>query len=186
MRFLVEPQTLGNLHDRRVFVAERAGQIVGYLVASPVPLRCGWLVEQIIRGKSAPNGTVELLLDAAMRDTAAAGSDYLTLGLSPLSQYAPVTNVYQPIWIQLLLAWVRAHTNRFYNFAGLDQFKSKFQPSHWEPIYAVSNERTTSFRSLYAIAWAFGGKSPVLFVGQALLRALWQEIRWLRTRTISA
>ena len=39
MGFLVEPDTLSMLIDRRVFVAERGGQVIGFLVASPVPLR---------------------------------------------------------------------------------------------------------------------------------------------------
>jgi phosphatidylglycerol lysyltransferase len=37
MHFLVEPQTLERLADRRLFVAEQKGQVVGFLVASPVP-----------------------------------------------------------------------------------------------------------------------------------------------------
>jgi len=66
MHFLVEPETLARIYDRRVFVAERDGANVGFIVASPVPLRRGWLIEQIIRGLTAPNGTAELMLDTAM------------------------------------------------------------------------------------------------------------------------
>ncbi|HEU5089556.1 MAG TPA: phosphatidylglycerol lysyltransferase domain-containing protein, partial [Roseiflexaceae bacterium] len=73
MRFLVEWNILPRLLDRRVWVAQREGQVVGYLIATPVPLRQGWLVEQIIRGAKAPNGTNELLLDAAMRTLGEAG-----------------------------------------------------------------------------------------------------------------
>ncbi len=174
MHFLVEPDTLNNLNDRRVFVAEREGRVIGFLVASPVPLRHGWLVEQIIRGSAAPNGTVELLLDAAMRDMAADGAEYVTLGLSPLSRHGG-TNSRQSPWTQLLLLWTRAHGRRFYNFDGLDTFKAKFQPEAWEPIYLISNERLTSIRTMYAIAEAFSGRSPMLFVGAAIVRAAWQR-----------
>lgn len=83
-----------------------------------------------------------------------------------------------PLSLRLLLGWVRVHGRRFYNFEGLNQFKAKFQPEEWEPIYAVTNRRRVSVRTLYAIAGAFGGTSPVLFVGHALLRALAQEARW--------
>jgi phosphatidylglycerol lysyltransferase len=44
MHFLIEPQTLERLVDRRVFVAERKGRVVGFLVASPVPRRNRGLV----------------------------------------------------------------------------------------------------------------------------------------------
>src|SRR4051794_11352100 len=61
LHFLVEPETLGRLDDRRLFVAMREERVVGFLVASPVPARNGWLIEQIVRGHAAPNGTAELL-----------------------------------------------------------------------------------------------------------------------------
>jgi phosphatidylglycerol lysyltransferase len=177
MHFLVEWNILPHLLDRRLFVAEQAGQVVGFLIASPISLRNGWLIEQIIRGRTAPNGTNELLLDAAIRALAAEGSEYVTLGLSPLSR--AVSQEPPPPWIiRLLLAWVRVHGRRFYNFEGLELFKSKFQPEGWEPIYAVINRPRISLSTLYAIAGAFGGTSPVLFIGHALLRALRQEARW--------
>jgi len=181
MHFLVEWNVLPHLLDRRLFVAERAGESIGFLIASPIPLRNGWLIEQIIRGRSAPNGTNELLLDTAIRALAAKGTDYVTLGLSPLSR--AVTQEPPPPWrIRLLLAWVRVHGQRFYNFEGLEHFKSKFQPEGWEPIYAVTNRPRISLRTLYAIAGAFGGTSPILFIGRALLRALKQEARWALER----
>jgi phosphatidylglycerol lysyltransferase len=178
MHFLVEPDTLNHLEDRLVFVAEREGQVIGFLVASPVPQRHGWLIEQIIRGNDAPNGTVELLLDAAMQAMTEQGAEYVTLCLSPLSRHGGTSSRQSP-WMHLLLVWTRAHGRRFYNFDGLDTFKAKFQPETWEPIYVISNERLTSIRTMYAIAEAFSGRSPVLFVGAAIVRAAWQEMQWL-------
>ncbi len=186
MHFLVEPQTLDRLYDRRVFVAERAGRIVGFTVASPVPCRKGWLVEQIIRGAGAVNGTSELLVDATVRAAAESGSEYVTLGLSPLSKRGGAgEEVPAPFWLRTLLAWVRAHGRRFYNFEGLDAFKAKFQPERWEPVYAIANEPHFPPTALYAIAAAFTGGSPV----GATMRALWwavrQEIAWLGAGLVS-
>ena len=177
LHFLVESDTLAQLEDRLVLVAERADAVVGFLVASPVPLRNGWLVEQIVRLPGAPNGTNELLLDAAMRACAEAGAEYLTLGLSPLSRHGRADETVQPVWTRTLLRLVRAHGRRFYNFDGLDAFKIKFQPESWEPIYAISEERWTSLRTIYAIAGAFSGRSPLLFIAEALTRAAAQELR---------
>jgi phosphatidylglycerol lysyltransferase len=185
LHFLVEPETLDNLDDRRLFVAERAGAVVGFLVASPVPARQGWLAEQIVRCNRAPNGTNELMVDAAMRALAGAGSGYVTLGLSPLSTRAPqpsdaaVARLQHPLWLTLLLRWVRAHGRRFYNFEGLDAFKGKLRPHAWEPIFAISRDTRFSPRTLYAIAWAFSGGSPVALVARALGRAVVQEVRGL-------
>lgn len=180
MHFLVEPETLAHLTDRRVFVAERDGAAVAFLIASPIPARNGWLIEQLVRGFDAPNGTATLLIDAAMRTLATDGATYVTLGLSPLSHRA-TTSTDNPLWLRLLLGWVRAHGRRFYNFEGLERFKSKFEPDRWDPITALSNERAPTPLTLRAIADAFSGEgvSPVLFVGGALVDALQQEVRTL-------
>jgi phosphatidylglycerol lysyltransferase len=176
LHFMVEPETLSELRDRRVFVAERHGHgVVAFTVLSPVPARDGWLVEQIVRGRAAPNGAAELLLDSAVRAVAASGSRYVTLGLSPLSQHTSVDAIRHPRWLRFILQWVRLHGARFYNFAGLDAFKAKFNPEAWEPIYAIGQGRSFSPRDLYAIAGAFSGGAPVYLLAQALARAARQE-----------
>jgi phosphatidylglycerol lysyltransferase len=182
MHFLVEPQTLERLADRRVFVAELKGQVVGFLVASPVPRRNGWLIEQIIRGHDAPNGTAELMIDAAVRAIAEEESEYVTLGLSPLSRRAALSQEENPLWLRWLLSWARAHGRRFYNFDGLDAFKTKFQPDRWEPVFAILNAPHFSPVALYAIAEAFTKGSPIRAVSGALLKAAQTEVGWFAKR----
>ena len=182
MRFLVEPQTLGVVDDRRFFVALRGGQAVGFVTLSPVPCRNGWLVEQVVRGTSAPNGVAEALIDHAARTIAASGATYFTLGLVPLSHHSWSPENYSSRWLRWTLAWVRAHGLRFYNFGGLDRFKSKFQPQVWEPIYAISHEAHFSPRTLYAIADAFSEPSALHAVGAGLVKAVAQEVRWIAGR----
>lgn len=177
LHFLVEPDTLGRLEDRRLFVATREARVVAFLVASPVPARDGWLIEQIIRGRGAPNGTAELLVDAAMRATAERGGRYVTLGLSPLSRHSSFDDRHTPLWLRLVLRWVRAHARRFYDFDGLDRFKAKFAPEQWENIVALADAPRFPPRALWAIASAFSRGSPVGLVGRALLRAAVQEVR---------
>lgn len=203
MHFLVEPQTLNDLTGRRIFVAVIAGFPVAFLVLSPIPLRNGYLTEQFPRGRGAPNGTVELLMDAGARAIREAGAEYLTMGIVPLSQKgnqrqdlvsrgeqswrdhfeiptpSPVPN---PVWLNAMLGWVRAHGRRFYNFEGLDAFKSKFWPHAWEPIYAISNDEKFSPLTLYAIAAAFSDGSPVGSFSRALIKAARQEFRWAAER----
>ena len=187
MHFLVETETLGRLRDRRVLVAERGGEAVAYLVASPIPARRGWLVEQIVRGHGAPNGTGSLLIDAAMRTLAAEGAAYVTLGLAPLSRRAPVAGDV-PLWLRALLGWVRAHGRRFYNFEGLEAFKAKYVPDRWDPLTMITNEPAPSLTTLYATADAFSGTgvSPVAFLGRALSKALVLEARALGRALSSA
>jgi lysylphosphatidylglycerol synthetase-like protein (DUF2156 family) len=177
LHFMVEPETLSRLQDRRVLVAERAAQeVVAFTVLSPVPARNGWLVEQIVRGRKSPNGTAELLIDSAMRAIGASGATYVTLGLSPLSQRAAIAPPQQPPWLGMLLQWVRSHGARFYNFGGLDAFKAKFNPQSWEPIYAIAEGKRFSPTALYAIAGAFSGDAPIRLVARTFLRAALEEL----------
>lgn len=190
MHFLVETETLGRLEGRRVFVAEIAGRPVGFLVASPIPLRGGWLVEQVVRGSQAPNGTSESLVDRAFRDLAASGARWTTLGLSPLSSRlgppgsTSAGGVLHSWWLRALLGWVRAHGTRFYNFRGLDRWKAKLQPDRWEPVSAITTRRRFGPKTLWAIAEVFGGESPPVFVGRAVVKALRQEWAWLVGRAV--
>ncbi|MEJ7849668.1 MAG: DUF2156 domain-containing protein [Pyrinomonadaceae bacterium] len=173
LHFVVEPNTLGRLDNRRIFVAEQREEVVGFLLLSPIPGRNGWLTEQFPHCPSAPNGTVELMMDAAMRTLGEDGYEYVTLGLAPLSKRAKIEPFNNPLWLRILLAWMRKHGQRFYNFDGLDSFKSKLVPDRWEPIFAISNEREFSGRTLYSIASAFSGNAPV----KLLLSGLWKAVR---------
>jgi phosphatidylglycerol lysyltransferase len=182
LHFMVEPDTLARLENRRVFVAARGDQVIGFVVLSPVAQRNGWLFEQFPHRPGSPNGTVELMIDTAMRRLADDGCDYATLGLSPLSRRANVTGVKQPLWLRLVLGWVRKHGQRFYNFDGLDAFKAKLRPERWEPVFAVSNEPKLSFKTLYAIAGAFSGNAPYHLLTGAVTKAVATELRWLKER----
>lgn len=179
LHFMVEPNTLSRLFDRRIFVAEIETEVAGFVMLSPVPQRNGWLFEQFVHKPGAPNGTVELMIDAAMRALDEGGYEYATLGLAPLSMRAKVAPFRNPLWLRFLLAWMRLHGKRFYNFDGLDAFKAKLQPKNWEPVFAISNESRLSFRTIYAIAAAFSENKPVKLILGGLRRALLTELRRL-------
>ena len=180
MRFLVEHDTLGCLDNRRLFVACRGDEVLGFLVASPVPRRGGWLIEQVVRGRGAVNGTSESLVHAAMQAFAAEGCAYATLGMSPLSRRAGEGSAPMPAWLRLVFGWVRAHGRRFYNFEGLDRFKAKLGPAGWEPLYAVVDAPAPSPALLRAIAGVFTGTSPELAFVRAMAWALGKEARRVR------
>jgi phosphatidylglycerol lysyltransferase len=182
LHFLVEPDTLALLEDRFLVVAYLGDTPCGYLVASPVGARNGWLVEQIVRGRSAPNGSAELMIDAAMREMARRGAVYATLGLCPLSRHSRSDDTRMPRWLRFLLRWIRAHGNRYYNFEGLDAFKSKFEPEEWEDIVALTHSRKFPPKALWAIAGAFAGGSPLVLGARVIAKALLQELRWIVTR----
>ena len=177
LHFMVEPDTLGNLNHRRIIVAELYGRVIGFINLSPVPKRNGWLFEQFPHAPGAPNGTVELMIDFAMRVMAESGSEYATLGLAPMSTRAKIEPFDNPLWLRIFLGWMRKHVKRFYNFDGLDSFKAKLRPEGWEPVFAVTNEREISFGTLYAIGSAFSGGRTSSMVAGGLWRAALSEYK---------
>lgn len=124
MGFLVHVEPFSFATERRLFVARRGDELVGFAAVVPVYARNGWFIEDLIRASSAPNGTVEALVAAAMDDAAAEGSDYLTLGLAPLA--GSVTDT---------LRFIARLGSPLYDFSGIHAFKAKFRPREWVPIY---------------------------------------------------
>lgn len=186
LHFVIEPDTLGRLEYRRIFVASVNEKVVGFLILSPIPTRSGWLTEQFPHRPGAPNGTVELMMHTAITTLADEGFEYVTLGLSPLSKRAKIGVFDNPVWLRFALGWMRKHGRRFYNFDGLDFFKAKLAPEYWEPVYAISNEASFSAGSLYAIANAFTHNHPFMAFGHGLSKAIRSEstnfINWVTRR----
>ena len=186
LHFVIEPETLERLENRRIFVAERGSKVEAFLILSPVPTRAGWLTEQFPHRPEAPNGTVELMMDQAIRKLGDEGFEYVTLGISPLSHRANLGDFHNPAWLRFLLGWMRRHGQRFYNFDGLDHFKSKLMPEYWEPVYAISNEPKVSGRTMWAIASAFADNRPFTVFGKGLARAVRTEldsgVDWVKGR----
>lgn len=159
LNFLVRMEPFTVPSDRRVFVAERDGEIVGFAAVIPVPARGGWFIEDLVREPEAPNGTTEALVDGVMRWAADAGCEWLTLGLAPLS--GEVTGI---------LRIARHSTRAFYDFAGLHAFKAKLGPNDWAAIH-ISYPRTQGLlRSLADVLVAFAGEGLVRFALRSLLR----------------
>jgi phosphatidylglycerol lysyltransferase len=142
MGFLVDVQPFAMAEERRYFVAERDGALVGFLAAVPVYTRNGWLLEDLLRDPAAPNGTTELLVDAAMTALAAEGSSYVTLGLAPLA--GPVSG---------FLGFARDRLAALYDFRGVHAFRAKLRPGGWDPIYLAyaRNGRPAALASSIAI-----------------------------------
>jgi phosphatidylglycerol lysyltransferase len=88
------------------------------------------------------------------------------------------------MWLRLLLRWLRLHGSRFYNFIGLDAFKSKFNPESWEPIYGIAEGRRFPPSALYAIAGVFSDGAPLRLVARSVVRAAATEAASLLHRII--
>jgi phosphatidylglycerol lysyltransferase len=171
MGFLVEVDPFAWLSERRSIVAMRDGRPMALLSMVPVPKRDGWLVEHLLRDPEAPNGTAELLVDRAMRDLAADGVPWVTLGMAPLA--GAVSG-----WLRT----IRSVSRPLFNFDGLAAFKRKLRPQHWEPIYLVYPRDQPSVRAMIDGLRAFAGGPLWRFGIRTLLReprVLLHALEWL-------
>ena len=159
MGFLVDVQPFDFPEERRYFVAERQGAIVAFLAAVPVYARAGWLIEDLVRGSGAPNGTGEMLIDQAMRLFAAEGSHDVTLGLAPLSGS-----------VNRWLGAARSVGRALYDFRGVQAFKAKLKPDNWEPTYLAYPKDASAVLAVYDVLVAFARGSLSRFGMETLLR----------------
>lgn len=159
MGFLVGIEPFAHAEEKRVWVAETNGKLVAFLSAVPIYARDGWLLEDLLRVKNAPNGTVELLIDAAMLDFAASGSKLVTMGMAPLSGEIPRG-----------LRWIRELAKPLYDFGGVYAFKNKLRPDGWEPLYVLTPQGQTRTRALIESIRAFARGSIASFALQTFVR----------------
>lgn len=159
MGFLVQVNPYTFPAERRCFVAEREGRLLGFLGIVPVYARGGWFFEDFLSEPSAPNGTIELLIDAGMRAAEEEHVPWVTLGLVPL--------------VGDVLPWLRVFRSLgvgFYDFAGLRAFKAKFKPRTWDPIYLSHPQGTAASQAIVDTLSAFSQGGLLSFGIRTLLR----------------
>ncbi len=157
MRFAVRLDLFHHATERRYFVARRGTEVVGAVIAVPIYARDGWLLEDMLRGADAPNGTSELLIDAAFE---ALGSDghVVSMGLAPLCNIE-----------SRMLRAVRAATPWLFDWHGLRAFKSKLGPSEWRPVYAAWPPGEVGISAMADILRGFAGGGLLRFAVQTCI-----------------
>ena len=122
---------------KRYFTARVSGRLVGFLSISPIPLRQGWYLEDVIREPDAPNGMATLLVAEALKRLRDEGSVLATLGTAPLAADGSNDVPTENRRVARALELASSRLSGFYNFAGLRQFKGRFVPSWWESEYVL-------------------------------------------------
>lgn len=124
---------------KKFFTArDAAGNLIGFLAASPMPARDGWYLEDVLRLPGAPVGTADLLVVEALNYLKAGGAKLATLGTSPLAREGLVAPaVGNNEFVATLVRLAAGCFAILYNFEGLRRFKTKFAPSWWESEYVL-------------------------------------------------
>ncbi len=116
---------------RRYFEARQGSRLVGLIAASPLRGRDCWYLEDILRAEGAPASTGTALVAYALGTLKADGVSMATLGGIPLARehgwdHRQVTS------LERLAYRLRPLLALAYSFDGLETFKRRFGPAHWE------------------------------------------------------
>jgi phosphatidylglycerol lysyltransferase len=132
---------------------------VGLLSVAPIWGRAGSLLQNLVRAPEAPNGTAEILIDAAMREARERGHTFVTLGLAPLAGDVPPP-----------LRLARAAGGGLYDFEGLRAFKAKLRPARWDPVFLSYPDETGATRAIVDVLAAFARGGLLRFGLRTLAR----------------
>jgi lysylphosphatidylglycerol synthetase-like protein (DUF2156 family) len=125
---------------KRYFVARQEGRLIGLLAASPLAGRNCWYLEDIVLAQDAAPQTGTALVAHALNALKTDGATLATLGGVPLSRQRGWTPGWDPAPpnLQERLAYrLRPLLGRLYSFDGLELFKRRFGPAHWEDEFLV-------------------------------------------------
>ncbi len=127
--FQLDP--LGFPGYRQCFEARREGRLVGLLAVSPLRGRDCWYLEDILRSEDAPASTSTALVAYALNALRAEGVNMATVGGVPLARERG-WDTHEVTPLERLAYRLRPLLSLMYSFDGLETFKRRFGPAHWE------------------------------------------------------
>jgi lysylphosphatidylglycerol synthetase-like protein (DUF2156 family) len=116
---------------RQYFEARQDGRLVGLLAASPLKGRDCWYLEDLPRSENAPGSTSTALVAYALNALKADGVCMATLGGVPLADERGWDG-HRVTPLERLAYRLRPLLSLAYSFRGLETFKRRFGPAHWE------------------------------------------------------
>ena len=133
--FLAQVEPFAQEESKRYFSLRVRGQIQGFLAAAPCcreDRTLAYYFQDMPRRPDARAGASEFLMLETMRLLQAEGVAEVRLGMAPLAYLDPEG----PGAGLLRLLYASWHWG--YNFRSLAEFKAKFAPTAWEPLYLAS------------------------------------------------
>lgn len=136
LAFLVRPLPLREEPDVRKFFAFQGGDMVGVVIFDPLyeAERITGYYADVERYRRRPNGIHDLILLEAIRIFREEGHRVLSLGLAPLFHLEDEDHPSASALTGDLLRRMRDEVAPVYNFRGVSQHKTYYNP-RWEPTY---------------------------------------------------
>lgn len=147
-------------HDSRLFLARDAAtrRVLAFVTFVPIYGGAnavssngvtGWGLDLMRRRGESPNGVMEFLIASAAAAFQQEDACVMSLGLSPMADSDLDDADGESEWLARLRALIFDKFNQFYNFKGLNAFKSKFAPQ-WQSRYLVYPAAHSIGATIYA------------------------------------
>ena len=145
----IDPWRFGE--HKKLFVVEQGRKILAFLSAVPIFARNGYFFADYIRAPRTKAGTVELLFIESMRMLHEQGSSEVRLGMCPLARLE-LSNATSRRERSILrsMNFIFRHCSFPMSFESIYEFKAKFKPTSWEPLFLVS-AKPLGLRTLYEV-----------------------------------
>ncbi|MBC7693529.1 MAG: DUF2156 domain-containing protein [Methylotenera sp.] len=178
--FLNATDPMAHAECRRYFIARSAGgRIEGYLVATPVGGIQSYFLEDLVLLPHACRGSAELLTLEALVSLHESGAKLASLGVVSVNAMSADGGQSLPPAIQFITVRLPALLQKFYNFNGLETFRKRFKPRHWENIFlAVQNHHPDRRSDAWAWLHVLGSLLPAFRPRLQLSR------QWIRDAVI--
>ncbi|MBI3542460.1 MAG: DUF2156 domain-containing protein [Deltaproteobacteria bacterium] len=123
------------MHERRYFVLRSPRRVESFLVATPVPGREGYFLEDLVQRRTVPRGAGELITLEAMVALSAGGAKTASLGVVSLTSIDPHGGDDLPGLVRFVMVQAPALLSQVYNFSGMEIYRKRFKPRVWEAIH---------------------------------------------------
>jgi lysylphosphatidylglycerol synthetase-like protein (DUF2156 family) len=133
---------------KRWFYATKEGKIVGILLLNEMQAHMGWLLNNVMLSKEAPNGLSELLVIATLQVLEKENCQFVMIGPVPGKELGKISGL-SPFSTRAM-RWFYQFAKKLFNLHGHEVFWEKFQPAV-HSSYLLFPKKNLSFSSVKAL-----------------------------------
>ena len=146
--YLCHPTLFNDRLGKRWFYAKQGERIIGLLILNELKQKKGWLLNNVMITKEAPNCVSELLVISALQTLEKENCQFVIIGPVPRKFLGKIIGVNG--FLKLILQVIYQFAKAIFNLGGHEIFWEKFQPKT-QAAYLIFPQNNLSFSSIRAI-----------------------------------
>ena len=150
--YLAHVSLFQDRYGKRWFYAMMGDHLVGILLLNQLQVKEGWLLNNVMITKDAPNGISELLVISALQTLEKEGCRFVTIGPVPAKQLGQIVGLGNLSTKATRFAYKCAQ--KIFHLNGHEIFWEKFQPEI-QSSFLLFPQQNLSFSSIRALLRAF-------------------------------